>query len=481
MSAITCRDRPLWSKWSRKAGGQKICPKCKHHHNPVVKVEGRAVRPKVCVKCGAGLPAKLAYPKRSTRSWFIREFAPSTGQTTDHPATSSEDADRIIEQAKRSWTPNPVLERLTEHVLALIHDIDVPDVQAGKVALIEKLGGDSTLLGLESIPMTDLVDRIIADMRTLEDRSETYLGDVRRALEGLQVVSGVQVSTEITAESVRDFHRALRTGGWKRGTRTIKPMGKRATKKTLATLRAALARGVKARWVNPKAIAKDSGVWAQDTEQVEHEYMPDAALSALLTAAGDSTDSRWWRALILTGYNAAARRDDLLRLRWSDVDLDGSQAPQYGMVGPSIRVENHKAKRPRRAVLHPATVKALQELKDHPTALKPPRYPRHAGTIDDHVFPVVGFSHPASAVSKAFGELAVKAGLVLPDGGPRFTLHDLRRKWNDDFGRCGASEREKMAACGHSTLAVNVQHYQTVDAARMQELVSRNKALANVG
>ncbi|MFH0979954.1 MAG: tyrosine-type recombinase/integrase [Planctomycetota bacterium] len=437
------------------------------------------MRPRTCLKCGADLPAKLTYPKRSTRSWFVREFDPNTGKQTDHPADSSSHADAIIEKMKRSWSPDPIQERLTEHVLSLIHDIAVSDLQAGKVALIEKLGGDSTLMGLEAVSLADFTDRIIADMRTLEDRSEVYLGDVRRALDGLQVVTGIQTSTEITTDCVRDFHRALRTGGWTRNNgRTIKPMGKRSTKKMLGTLRAALNRGVKARWVNPKVLAKDSGVWAQETERLEHEYMPDAALSAVLAAAGDSC---WWRALILTTYNGALRRQDVLVLRWADVDLDGSQAPQFGMVGPSLRAENHKAKRPRRVPLHPATVRALQELRDHPTALKPPRYPQHAGTIDDHVFPVVGFSDPDSAVSKGFGDLAIKAGLVRADGGPRFTLHDLRRKWNDDFGRAGASPREQMAACGHSTLSVNVEHYQTVDAARMQELVSRNRALGSIG
>jgi integrase len=475
---VATTDKPLWSKWSRRAGGEKVCPACRHRHRPVMKIEGRSVRPKQCVQCGADLPSKLSYPKRSTRTWVVRCFDPRTGRTTDTPADSSADADAMIERARRTWTPDPIQERLAEHVGTLIRDIDAMDLQAAKVALIERLGGDSVLLGLESIPMADLTDRIIGDMRTLEDRSDFYLGDVRRALEGLQAVAGVETSAAITADSIRTFHRALLTGGWKRGTRPVKPIGKVATKKTLATLRAALARGAKARWVNPKVLGKDSGVWVQDTEAVEHEYMPDAALAALLTAAGES---HWWKAMILTVYNAAMRRDDALRLRWCHVDLDGSQAPQFGVAGPSIRVENHKAKRPRRAVLHPATVRALQALKDHPTALRPPRYPEHAGTIDDHVFPVVGYSHTATAVSRAFGELAIRAGLVAADGGPRFTLHDLRRKWNDDFGRCGASQREQMAACGHSTVDVNVRHYQTVDAERMQELVSRNLALASVG
>ena len=53
----------------------------------------------------------------------------------------------------------------------------------------------------------------------------------------------------------------------------------------------------------------------------------------------------------------------------------------------------------------------------------------------------------------------------------RWTLHDLRRKANDDIQRAGASLREAMALTGHSSAAVNVQHYQSADPARMRELV----------
>ena len=52
------KDRPKYSKWRRKAGGVKVCPnrECRHRHKPVMRIEGTAVRPKNCIKCGRALP-----------------------------------------------------------------------------------------------------------------------------------------------------------------------------------------------------------------------------------------------------------------------------------------------------------------------------------------------------------------------------------------------------------------------------------------
>ncbi len=83
-------------------------------------------------------------------------------------------------------------------------------------------------------------------------------------------------------------------------------------------------------------------------------------------------------------------------------------------------------------------------------------------------------------MSQAYADLCIVVGLVDKRGNNLYPLHDLRHKWNDECGRSGASEREKMAACGHRSLAVNVSHYQTVDAGRMQELVLKNQALGNI-
>jgi len=62
----------------------------------------------------------------------------------------------------------------------------------------------------------------------------------------------------------------------------------------------------------------------------------------------------------------------------------------------------------------------------------------------------------------------------------RFTLHDLRRKWNDDFGRASASIREQMAACGHASPSVNIAHYQVADSSRMRSLVMKNALLGAI-
>lgn len=62
-------------------------------------------------------------------------------------------------------------------------------------------------------------------------------------------------------------------------------------------------------------------------------------------------------------------------------------------------------------------------------------------------------------------------GLVDATGKNRWTLHDLRRKANQDIQRAGGSLREQMALTGHKSVQVNVLHCQSADPDRMRQLV----------
>ena len=118
------RDRPTWTKWKRKTGGLKVCRRCGHRHKPVVRIEGKAQRPKVCVECGAKLPGKLTYPRRGAVQWYVRQFDPATGEIKDLPADSSEHADDMIRRLQRDWSQDPVQRELIEYASILVRQIE---------------------------------------------------------------------------------------------------------------------------------------------------------------------------------------------------------------------------------------------------------------------------------------------------------------------------------------------------------------------
>jgi integrase len=115
--------------------------------------------------------------------------------------------------------------------------------------------------------------------------------------------------------------------------------------------------------------------------------------------------------------------------------------------------------------LHPAAVRALQDLRREPV-------------IDRRVFPVRGSTNPASRISHLFAELCVKAGLtetVERDGKAvvknPWSLHDLRRKANTDLRNHGAWAKERAALLGHRTTAVNEAHYEALLPSRERGLI----------
>ena len=466
-------QRPSWTKWSRKAGGVKICPKrgCRHRHPAVMRINGKVGRPKVCIKCGADLPEKLTYPRKGRRTWYVREFDPATGRQRDFACESSEQADELIREKQRDFTRDPVQVKLLEKASVLIREVQADDLDAAVNTLIVALGGDATGRTIRGIPLAEFRQTVCAELRTTEDLSESYATEAGRVLDDFATITGVSSTADIDEDAIRKFRHTLKAGGWRRGSREVKPLGNHTVKGALAALRAVLTRGVDRRWVNPKVV-KAGKLWSHKVEKVSHLRMPDDALAAILKATPD----RWWRAFTLLAYNGACRRDDVLRLQWSDVDLDGSQADRFDMPPgcPSVRIENHKGKDPRRLPLHPATVKALQDLRNHPTALTRRNYPTRTATISEHVFPVLGYARAASEVSTRFARIVVNAGLVDAKGSNLYSLHDLRRKANDDTGRAGGSLRDQMAITGHKSVAVNVNHYQTESAERLRELMESN-------
>ena len=117
-------ERPQYTKWTRKTGGAKVCPKCRHRHKPVMRVDGKTQRVKTCIRCGAVLPTRLTFPKKYKVLWLVREFLPNTGQSKDIACKTSEAADEFIRLRQRDYTPDPIRVELLEYTSVLIRQIN---------------------------------------------------------------------------------------------------------------------------------------------------------------------------------------------------------------------------------------------------------------------------------------------------------------------------------------------------------------------
>lgn len=453
-------NRPTYTKWSRKTGGTKTCPKCRHRHSEAMRIDGKTIRPKACVKCGTELPKKLTYPRKGVVKWFVREFNPTTGEQKDHACRSSEHADEFIRQKERDYTPDPLQEKLIEYASTLIRQIEAETLDDGISKLIVKLGGDASALTLKPVEWNEAID-IVCDELEQKGRSDAYLADMRRVTADFRTVTGLGQWAEVDLDAIAKYRSVRMKGGWKRDGRIVKAVGGRAINKDLSTLSAFLSCAARKGWVKTNALkgAADEKV---KVPAVRVDYMPDEDLALLVEAASDT----WMRAFVIGAYYTGARRGDLLRLEWErDTDLDGTKGVAEARIGPQIYIRGNKADTPHWMPVHPAAVKALEQLRRHPI-------------IDKKLFPVRESTNPASRVSQMFAQLCIKAGLtktVERDGESvvknKWTLHDLRRKANTDLRNRGASPKERAALLGHRCTVVNESYYEAVLPNRERELI----------
>ncbi len=479
------RDRPRFMKWSRKTGGVKVCQRCQHRHKPVIRIRGSPQRPKVCVKCGAELPSELTYPKKKSRvKWFVREFDPATGETKDHACRSSEDGDELIRRRQRDYTPDAIQQKLIEYTSTLARQIQADNHEDAINQLVRKLGGDPVSRTLKQIGLRQAIDEVCDELRDKDMRTERYIIDFRRAMEDFIAITDISDWRDTDPEMIKRFSRALASGDWQRDGRRTAAVGGSTINRMLAMTRSSVSRAIQNSWVHPRVLDDaNASIWSQAVEAVEHDYLPGADFQALVEGTGDD---RWMRTFVITAYNSAARRSDLLRLKWRDVDFDGTRS-ESGRNGPTIKIANSKSnrrqnrKRPLYIPLYEPTVAALRDLQRSPIALQHIRTPladrelcvdadRHA-CDDEYVFAVRGFAHPEIVVNKRFAEPCVQAGLTNAEKKNRWSLHDLRRKANEDIQRAGGSIPEQMALTGHSSAQVNVMHHQSADPDRMRALI----------
>ena len=151
--------------------------------------------------------------------------------------------------------------------------------------------------------------------------------------------------------------------------------------------------------------------------------------AALLACCG-SCRNPWIKPVVAFALETAARRGEILNLRWKDVDLDRSTATMNGKTGT------------RTVPLSPACVELLKGL------------PR---SLDGRVFPVT-----VETLKQAYERAVARADIK------DFTFHDLRHDALTRLAKQGLSVLELRVISGHTT-ANMLQRYVSIDASELAD------------
>jgi integrase len=151
---------------------------------------------------------------------------------------------------------------------------------------------------------------------------------------------------------------------------------------------------------------------------------------AALIFSCDQCQNPWIKPVVIFALETAARRGEILALRWNDVDLEHRTAI----------LQVTKTGQPRKIPLSSRCVGMLESLPH---------------CLDGRVFPV-----SMEALKQAYERTVARAGIS------NFTFHDLRHDALTRLARQGLSVLELRAISGHTT-ANMLQRYVSIDASEL--------------
>jgi integrase len=149
------------------------------------------------------------------------------------------------------------------------------------------------------------------------------------------------------------------------------------------------------------------------------------------------------RPVLAAGYYTGMRRGEILRLRWSNVDLSSAE----------IRLDSGTTKND-----EPRTIPLAGEL------LEMLRIERERGAESEYVF--TRASGKIGSFRKAWKSATNRAGL------PGLLFHDLRRTGVRNLVRAGVPERVAMAISGHKTRAI-FERYNIVSGRDLRDAAAK--------
>jgi len=215
--------------------------------------------------------------------------------------------------------------------------------------------------------------------------------------------------------------------------------------------------------VSPNTVNRDLGNlrialrrarrWKLITEVPEFEmirvpeerpnYVPVETFKTLYKACPDDA----WRGMISLAYLAGLRREEVLTLRWSDLDLKGEPATV------TVRATIAKARRADTIPIVPELAELLKRFKVPALRLHGDqgKRPRQAGS-DGLVVP---WADSKSAWYRDWHAILDKIGLERQD---HFTFHDLRKSYGTNLAKhVEASVLQRLMR--HKSISTTVKHY----------------------
>jgi integrase len=207
------------------------------------------------------------------------------------------------------------------------------------------------------------------------------------------------------------------------------------------------------------AVAEDVSIEIKGLKEVERNtFLYPYELDKLVMAARSTRAKFYMPAIICLGAEHGASKQEILSLRWRDVQFDN---------GPDglIRFFRTKNQKERTECIMPRTKQALREWKSHLD------YMRHRRTLSvvksDHVFCRIDGT-PIKNFNRAWWSALKIAGIA------GFHFHDLRHTFCSNLLMAGGDLKDAKEMIGHSDIAMTdrYSHLSGLHKRNLQKLLS---------
>ena len=270
-------------------------------------------------------------------------------------------------------------------------------------------------VGPEKVTIADLCELVIADHRLRNLRDLKHVG--WRLESNIKPIIGSLLATRFGPSQIRQYIERRRAAGALNAT----------INRELAIVRRGFRLGAQE---DPPLVLRQPAIRKLEEDNVRQGFIERAQYEALLAELPDNL-----KALFVCGYHVGARKNELRRIKWPQVDFAASLI--------RLTVGQTKGKQSRTLPIYGDMRQWIDT--QHATAPPDSPYVFHGSRgypVDNHLL--------------GWDEACVRAGL------PGLMFHDLRRSAVRNMKRAGIQDVVAMRITGHKTRAV-FDRYNIVD------------------
>lgn len=214
-------------------------------------------------------------------------------------------------------------------------------------------------------------------------------------------------------------------------------VSKATVNKGLRSLRSALEYAVKRGYLKANPFKGHTKALFLKEPEKEPVFMEPHEFKKLLAAC----PSDFWRGICLIAYHGGLRKNEILNIRWQDIDLENE-------IITVCNTDEHLTKsRKNRKIPMTQSVKAVLEKL------------RKSIFVSDYVFNNKENRPIINNFYRDFSIVVVKAGLVDKEKKARFSIHDLRRSCATELLRAGVPPKTAQRILGHANLETTMKYY----------------------